>query len=887
MFKLLAALFLTITAGIAQADTTRVAIGVLVRDGELNARERWLPTADYLIRKIPQYHFVIVPLDREGMRQAVAQNKLDFLLTDPGQYVELAAADGIASLATMTHAWQGETYAESSAVIITRADRQDILRLSHLKGKSFMAVSPDAFAGFQLIRLELKSHDIDPFRDFNLRFGGPTPEDVVYAVRNGSVDAATVRAGVLEHMAMNGTIDLKEFRVLHPHNNPGFPFAASTEAYPGWAFARAWYTPDDLTWRVAHALQTMPANDPATRANGYAGWIAPLDYQSVRELVAGKHVCPYEDTVADVIWNFVRQYQRWLIAGVAFLLFSSGFTAYMLRMNSQLRHSKRSLENEIAERARADQALRRSENALRELHDITATHSLPFAGKAQALLALGCQQFGLPVGILSHVEGEVYRVVEVIPVAGPIPKGSVFPLGFTYCRNTLQSDEPVCFEHAAQSEWSKHPAYDQCKLEAYIGIRVEVQGEVYGTLNFVSPEPHATTFTNSDREILKLMAQWLGDEIERQRAEAQRRMLSAALEQTADAVMIVNRSGLFEYVNPAFERITGYNREEVVGKSPKLLRSGRHGDEFYRRVWKTILRGEAFHDTFINRRKDGSLYYEEKTITPLKDSQGNVVHFVSTGKDVTKRRLAEERARQRQAELAHVGRVSAMGEMATVLAHELNQPLAAIVNYAQGCIRRLCDGETDSNELLAALEHIVTQGHRSGEIIRRQREFLRKGKPLRTRSDINHIVCEAMELASLEARQKNVALRLELCDGLPLVLADAIQIEQVVLNLVHNAIEAIDEAGSPRREVVVQTACDPKNGAEVTVRDSGPGLPVEKADLIFEAFFSTKPSGMGMGLSISRSIVEAHGDQLRALPSADGGAVFRFALPAVEAGTLQ
>lgn len=587
--------------------------------------------------------------------------------------------------------------------------------------------------------------------------------------------------------------------------------------------------------------------------------------------------------------NSPGYYPYWLseeILEVLLLAIMVAVMAYVLRLNRRLKLSKRSHESEIAERERAEQALRRSENALRDLHDITATHSLPFEGKAQALLALGCQQFGLPIGILSLIEGDKYEIVQVLAPDNTLTKGSIFPLGRTYCCVTLQSSEPVSFEHAAESEWRTHPAYHQHKLEAYLAIRVEVEGRVYGTLNFSSPEPRTVRFTNGDKEILKLMAQWAGSEIGRQRAGAQRRMLSGALEQTADAVMIVNRSGLCEYVNPAFERITGYTREEVVGKSPKILRSGRHGDEFYRQMWKTILRGEAFHDTFINRRKDGSLYYEKKTITPVKDSQGNVVHFVSTGKDVTKRILAEEHARQRQTELAHVGRVSAMGEMATVLAHELNQPLAAIVNYAQGCIRRLHDGETNSSELRTALEHIVAQGHRSGEIIRRQRDFLRKGKPLRTRSDINYIVREAVELASLEARQKNVALRLELCDGLAPVLADAIQIEQVVLNLVHNAIEAIDAAGSPQREVVIQTACDPKNGAEVTVRDSGPGLPAEQADLVFDAFFSTKPSGMGMGLSISRSIVEAHGDQLRALPSA-GGAVFRFALPTVETGALQ
>jgi PAS domain S-box-containing protein len=384
------------------------------------------------------------------------------------------------------------------------------------------------------------------------------------------------------------------------------------------------------------------------------------------------------------------------------------------------------------------------------------------------------------------------------------------------------------------------------------------------------------------------MAQWQASEIERQRAEAQRRKLSSALEQTADSVVITNRDGVIEYVNSAFQQMTGYTREEISGKTAGILKSGKHGEQFYRQLWQTILQGETYNETIINRRKNGSLYYEEKTITPLKDASGGIAHFVATGKDMTKRRLAEERLRQQQTQLAHACRFSAMGEMSTALAHELNQPLTAIVNYAQGCLLRLHAGEVSRIDLLTALEHIAVQGKLSGEIIRRLRDFLRTGKSsLRTRSDINDIVREAAELAGLEARRKEITLRLELSNDLPPVSVDTIQIEQVLLNLVHNAIEAIDAAQWPRREVVIRTSRDPNNGVEVSVHDTGPGLPEGKGETIFEAFFTTKSGGMGMGLCISRSIIETHGDQLQAMPNPNGGAIFRFALPAVEGGVLQ
>lgn len=571
----------------------------------------------------------------------------------------------------------------------------------------------------------------------------------------------------------------------------------------------------------------------------------------------------------------VRHHVYWVTAALVLLLLLAGSTAYVLWHNRRLKKSRRSLESEISERRQAEQTLH-------ALHDLNSLFTLPFEGKIQALLALGCKQFGMPVGILSRVEGDRHEVVEIVTPGDTIGKGMVFPVSQSYCCRTLREEEPVGFENAAASEWATDPACRAHKLEAYFGIRIEVDGVVYGTLNYLSPEPRRQAFNEGDKEILKLMAQWVVTEIQRQRAEAHIRKLSGALEHSADVVAIVNCKGIVEYVNPAFEHITGYTREEAIGSNMNLLRSGQHGMEFYQRMWQTILQGESFRDTFINRRKDGALYYEEKTITPLKDARGNVLHYISTGKDVTQRRLAEEKARHHQAELAHVCRVSAVGEMAAAIAHELNQPLAAIVNYAQGGLHRLRTGDAGLAELQYALEHIAVLGSQSGEIIRRTRGFLRKGDPQRTRADINGIVQDSVELANLEARQKAVTLRLKLASELPPVSADVIQIEQVVLNLVHNAIQAIDAACTPQREVTIRTARSPSSGVDVMVSDTGPGLPVGDAERVFEPFFTTKPDGMGMGLCISRSIIETYGEQLRAMTNPEGGATFYFSLPAIE-----
>lgn len=700
----------------ASAHATDAVIGVLGYRGRQNAIQRWQATADYLSQRVHGYHFRIQPLTLEGMRQATAAGQLDFVLTNPGDYVDLEARYGISRLVTLRNLRGGNAYTKFGAVIFTRADRNDIKSLQDLKGKSFMAVSKNAFGGFQLAWLTLLQHGVDPFTDFSrLVFNGFPQDDIVYAVRDGKVDAGTVRTDIIERMAAETKIDIRTFRVLASRVTPGFPFRHSTALYPEWPFAKTNRTSDRLAQRVAVALLTMPEDHRAAKAGHYAGWTVPLDYHRVHDLFRQLGIGPYYRPLT--LRVMLQAYWRWIVGAIAAILLMATVTAYVLGLNRRLKHSTLSLER-----------------ALRQ----------------------------------------------------------------------------------------------------------------------------------------------------RRRAETETQKLSSALQQSADLVIITDRDGVIEYVNPTFEHVTGFSREETVGRKPNLVKSGMHNRQFYATLWKTVLSGEPYHAVFTNRRKDGSVYYEEKTVTPLRDESGTVQYFVSTGKDITDRILSEERARQHEAQLAHVARVSTMGEMASALAHELNQPLAAIVNYARGCVRRLQSGTGDPVSLTEALENIAAQGQRSGEIIRRLRTFLRKSELRRNPAQINEIATEAASLAELEARHRRVELRLELCDGLPPLLADGIQVEQVILNLVRNAMEAIDTARSRKREVVLRTGLSPSGDLEVAVEDSGPGLRAGDTDRLFEAFFTTKEEGMGMGLSISRSIIEAHGGRLYAHPRNGGGAVFGFTLPALD-----
>ena len=248
--------------------------------------------------------------------------------------------------------------------------------------------------------------------------------------------------------------------------------------------------------------------------------------------------------------------------------------------------------------------------------------------------------------------------------------------------------------------------------------------------------------------------------------------------------------------------------------------------------------------------------------------------------EIDERRRAEDRAQQHLAELAHVARLSTIGEMVAELAHELNQPLSAICSHAQACRRLLNSDDRDySEELLASLNQVNEQGTRAAEIIRRVRRFVAKAKPLEAVVDVNAMIRDVVELMSFDARMACAEVVLGLTEPLPTVVGDRIQLEQVLVNLMRNGFEALRESNRQPRRLTVRTALERPKDIVVEVCDNGVGIAADVFGRLFERFFTTKASGMGMGLSVSQSIIENHGGTLCATPAPDGGAAFRFTLP--------
>lgn len=374
------------------------------------------------------------------------------------------------------------------------------------------------------------------------------------------------------------------------------------------------------------------------------------------------------------------------------------------------------------------------------------------------------------------------------------------------------------------------------------------------------------------------------DVTEKKDAEQRLKLVESAINQVKESVVITDADldapgPRIVYVNPAFEQITGYSAAEVIGRSPRILQGPKTDRVTLDRLKRVLRACGAFVGETVNYRKDRSEYVVEWGITPVLDDSGQPVNFVSIQRDLTERRAAEEQARRHREELAHVSRLSTMGEMASGLAHEINQPLAAITNYLQGARRRLRSGTIDQQQLDGAIERAAGQANRASEIIRRLRQFVAKRATERQEASVNELVANVLELAMPEARQHSVRLRTELAETLPGVVVDGIQIEQVLLNLIKNAIEAVAVMPANRRVVVVRSGAQPGGGVLVRVCDRGPGLTREQLDHVFDPFFTTKDGGMGMGLAISQSIVEAHGGRLWAESTQGDGAVFGVALP--------
>ncbi len=573
-------------------------IGVLAFRGEARARKVWEPTVEYLSLAVPGVRFTLLPLDLEEMEQAVKNGEVSFIITNPGNYVEHEYRYGVSRIATLQRFHDQSPSQRIHSAIIVRADRPDLTRIRDLKGKSVMAVSENAFGGFQVAWGAMKTAGIDPYSDLTrLEFVGFPQDNIVKAVLSGSADAGIVRGCLLEQMEKSGSINTSEFRVLNGRPNDVGQCQVSTPAYPDWPLAKLSHTSDYLAKRVTMTLLAMPDHHLAAEAGSYSGWTIPVEYQSVHELFRELKIGPYRwmrQTTLTLLWS--RYWQWFLLAGM---------------------------------------------------------------------------------GVLWWI-WHVYRV----------------------------------------------------------------------------------------EQLVKIRTQQL--------SRANQRLIE----------------------------------------------------------------------------------------------------------EMDERQQAEQRLLIQQNELAHVARVSTAGELASGLAHEINQPLSAISSYAQGCVWRLESGRISNGELLDVTQRIANESERAGAIIQRLRDFLRKGPASCRPIDLNLAAREAASLFAAEARGRHIEVSLELQEGLPQVCSETIQIQQVIINLMRNAADAMGALPPEQRRIELRSHYDKEQReVHIHVRDFGKGIDPESRKHLFDPFYTTSSDGMGLGLSLSQSIVESHGGRIRVVEDVHPGACLDITLP--------
>ena len=362
--------------------------------------------------------------------------------------------------------------------------------------------------------------------------------------------------------------------------------------------------------------------------------------------------------------------------------------------------------------------------------------------------------------------------------------------------------------------------------------------------------------------------------------------LQAIHDAVPEAMIVIDVNGIIQSYNAEAERLFGFAASEVVGNKVNMLMPQPHRDRHDDYIHRYMETGEkriiGIGRLVMAQRKDGTTFPMELAVGEARS--GEVRFFAGIVRDVTERQDTEARLQELQSELVYISRVTAMGEMASALAHELNQPLSAIANYLKGSQRLLERANMDElNPLGEALEKATDQALRAGEILRRLRGFIGRSETERQDESTAKLVDEAAALALVGAKDKGILVDIRLDPTFDRVMADRIQVQQVLINLIRNAMEAMDE--SDRRELVITNADHGNGMVRLEVSDTGAGLIPEVAEHLFEPFVTSKPQGMGVGLSISRTIIEAHGGEIWARDNDGGGTRFCLTLPSAEATT--
>jgi PAS domain S-box-containing protein len=509
--------------------------------------------------------------------------------------------------------------------------------------------------------------------------------------------------------------------------------------------------------------------------------------------------------------------------------------------------------------------------------------------KWQEIVDLLAEIMQVPSASIMRVEPARLKVlVSSASEGNPCAAGSV-DTG-PYCAAVLKSRRPLRVADALENRaWRSNP-HVKAGMISYLGVPISwPDGQIFGTICVRDNKKNEYSeaylklllhFRDVLQADLKSLARLHG-EIEQREA-----MIRRLVEANIIGIFVWDAEGRILEANDAFLRLIQYDREDLVAGRVRWteLTPPEWRDDTERRVVEVMSAGTVQPREKEYFRKDGSRVPVLVGGAAVGEEPAQAIAFVL---DLTERKRAEAEARESERryrememDLAHANRAATMGQLTASIAHEVKQPIAATVTNAQAALRWLACEPPDLGEVRQALAHIVQDGVRAGDVVGGIRDLVKKAPPREDRLEINPAIREIIELTRGETVKNGVCVQTELADGLPLIQGDRVQLQQVMLNLIINAVEAISGASEGPRELLISSGKAGTDDVYVAVRDSGPGVPATDLERLFEPFYTTKPGGLGLGLSICRSIIQTHGGRFWATPNSPRGAIFQFTLPA-------
>jgi PAS domain S-box-containing protein len=480
-----------------------------------------------------------------------------------------------------------------------------------------------------------------------------------------------------------------------------------------------------------------------------------------------------------------------------------------------------------------------------------------------------------------------YRVLVSSNSAGnPFPIDQSFSMDIgTFCETVIKSRKPLLVANALQDDQWKMAPEIQVGMVSYLGFPVLwPDGRMFGTICVLDNKANRYSDLYQElllhcRDVLQGDLQTLtrlGNELEEQRAQ-----LTELFARVPEGIVMIDRDSRITRVNPEFTKIFGYMADEAIGRRIADLVTPDDLQEEVESFMHRMAQGEVFAAETVLSHKNGARVPVFLTCVPVpSNGSGNAGYVIYRDiTETTRLRDEQQRNHELQLELAHAHRIATLGQLSASIAHELNQPLTGIITNCGTCLRMLTSDRLDLNGAQEAVRRTMRDGNRASDVIARLRALFNKKRPALESVDLNEAAREVIALSLGELQNSRVIVRTELADDLPCVAADRVQLQQVVLNLLRNALDAMNTVDDRPRDLLIRTEREEGDWVRLSVTDAGVGFDPQNTNKLFEAFYSTKNDGLGVGLSVSRSIVENHQGRLWAVLNDGPGATFSFSIP--------